>query len=149
MEPWRELAVQLFPERKGVYEDPNERVWFVLFDLHDSVVAAHEANDIDMLRKIYTFAEWCHSQKESNPEIWEAAYMAFYEHLVEDRATYAAIPEWLPPAVFEDVLPEFEDRLDNKEKYPGDRPGTFEELLQMYDAVRGTDFWRRRDEWKR
>jgi hypothetical protein len=148
MEAWRELAIKLFPEDKGSYEDPDVTVWFVLFDLHDSVAAAHEANEIDQLKKIYGFAEWCHAQKSSDPDIWMAAYMAFYEHLVEDPATYAAIPDWLTPEVFEDVLSEFKDRLDNKEKYPMERPGTFEELLRRYDAARGTNFWLRRNEWQ-
>jgi len=148
MEAWHERALKLFPEHQWAYDFPDATVSQVLFVLHDSVAAAHEANDVDQLKKIYGFAEWCHSQKSSDPDTWMAAYMAFYEHLVEDNATYAAIPDWLTPKVFEDVLPQFQDRLENKEKYPMERPGTFEQLLRRYDSAHGTNFWMRRNEWR-
>lgn len=38
------------------------------------------------------------------------------------------------------MMDEFEDRLDNKEKYPYDRPGTFSELLDLYDRENGTSY---------
>ena len=148
MEARHERALRLFPEHKWAYDYPEETVWQVLSVLHESVVSAHEANDVDQLKKIYGFAEWCHSQKSSDPDIWMAAYMKFYEHLVENSATYAAIPDWLTPEVFEDVLPQFQERLEDKEKYPMERPGTFEELLQRCDAAHGTNFWARRNEWR-
>jgi|SRR5919108_141450 hypothetical protein len=142
MESWRKLAIELFPERKGVYETPEETVWSVIFDLHDEVVQAHEKNDLNLLQRIYRFTEWCHSQKEVEPEIWTAAYAGFYEHLVEDEATYFAIPQWINPEIFREILPEFEDRLDNKVKYPFKTPGGFNELLEYYNEKRGTNFTR-------
>ena len=51
MESWRELALKLFPEWKGIYEDPAETVWSVISDLQDQVVEAHESNNIDLLKK--------------------------------------------------------------------------------------------------
>jgi hypothetical protein len=140
MESWRELALKLFPEWKGIYEDPAETVWSVISDLQDQVVEAHESNNIDLLKKIYQFTEWCHSQKEVEPETWMAAYAGFYEHLVEHETTYFAIPQWVNPEVFRDILPEFEDRLDNKVKYPFKRPGSFNELLEYYNEKCGTNF---------
>ena len=149
MEAWRKLAINLFPERESFYSEPEQRVWWVLQDLHDDVIKAHESNDIDLLQRIYSYTQWCYSQKDVEPEIWDAAYLTFYEHLVEHPATYADIPQRVPPEVFEELLPEYEDRLDNKSKYPMEQPGTFEELLQKYDAVRGTNFWARRHQWKK
>ncbi len=140
MEHWRKLAIELFPDWKGIYEAPEETVWFVLHDLHSQVIDAHTNNNIDLLKRIYKFAEWCHSQKEVDPEIWKAAYAGFYEHLVEHEATYFAIPQWVGPEVFRDVLPEFEDRLDNKVKYPFETPGSFDDLLEYYNKSRGTNF---------
>jgi hypothetical protein len=140
MESWRKLAIELFPERKSVYEDPEETVWAVIFDLHDEVGSAHETNDLDSLKKIYKFTEWCHLQKGIEPEIWKAAYAGFYEHLVEHEATYLAIPQWVSREVFRDMLPEFEDRLDNKVKYPFQTPGSFNDLLTYYNEKRGTNF---------
>ena len=149
MDAWRDLARELF-QNHPTWDvgDPETTVWWLLFDLKSWVVPAHEAGDRDLLHKIYRFAEWCHSQKATDPDVWMAAYMAFYEHLVEDPVTYAAIPEWLTPAVFEDVLPQYEDRLDNREKYPFEQPGSFADLLRMYDSARGTSFLDRIQEWK-
>jgi hypothetical protein len=140
MEPWRKLAIELFPNCKSIYKNPKENIWSILFDLNDKIVKVHEDKDIILLEKIYRFASWCHAQKESEPEIWTAAYSAFYEHLVEDEATYRAIPEWVSPEIFKDILSEFEDRLDNKSKYPFERPGTFADLLRDYNTRRGTNF---------
>jgi hypothetical protein len=140
LETWRELAIRLFPDHAGIYAEEDETVWQVFFDLQHSVVRAHEANDVDRLEKIYSFAEWCHTQKGIEPEYWTAAYAAFYEHLGEKAITYYALPNWVKPAVFKDILGELEDRLDNKEKYPFDTPGSFKQLLEMYDAVNGTSF---------
>lgn len=140
MESWRNLAIELFPEFQGLYEDPEETVYFVLFDMRDEIVQAHQKNDVGRLEKIYKFAEWCHSQKEIDPGIWEAAQVAFYEHLVDHEATYKAIPQWVSPEVFQDMLLLFENYLENKAKYPFDRPGTFTELVKTYNTSRGTNF---------
>jgi hypothetical protein len=41
------------------------------------------------LEKIYGFADWCASQKEK--ELWNAAGVAFYEHLADSNRTLEAI----------------------------------------------------------
>lgn len=140
MEPWRELAIRLFPDHATIYAEESETVWQVLFDLKQAVIRAHEADDVDQLKRIYSFAEWCHTQKDISPEYWTAAYAAFYEHLAEETVTYNAIPYWVKPTVFSDILGELEDRLDNKLKYPFDTPGSFQHLLEIYDSVNGTSF---------
>jgi hypothetical protein len=145
MEKWRELAIQFFPDGASIYRDENETVWSVHFDAHDAVVEAHRNNNLELLQSIYAFAEWCHSQKDVEPDLWTAAWAAFYEHLVEHEETYRAIPRWLKPDIFRDMLSEFQDRLDNKLKYPGQTPGTFRELLELYDEANDTKFV---EEWE-
>ena len=137
---WREVAIKLFPERERIYSQAGETVWSVLFDLRDAVIAAHNNRDEEMLERIYRFAEWCHSQRDTDPELWTAAYSAFYEHLVENRVTYREIPKRLSPEVFADMLPEFKQRLDNRERYLIDDVGTFAELVRRFDKVHGTNF---------
>src|SRR5687768_15658831 len=140
MQKWRELAVQLFPDMKTIYTQPEETVWGVLRDLQEQVVEAHKRNNTGLLERIYGFAAWCHSQREVDAELWTAAYAVFYEHLVEHEETYRQIKHWLKPEIFRDVLPEFKDRLDNEAKYPGPKPGTFRELLEHYDQANDTHF---------
>src|SRR5258708_36497657 len=53
LRPWRELVWKLFPDRASLYAGEDETVWSVLFDLHNEVVHAHEANDVDRLTKVY------------------------------------------------------------------------------------------------
>lgn len=137
---WREIAIKLFPDRASIYSQAEETVWSVLFDLKDAVVAAHENRDEGTLERIYRFAEWCHSQKDADPELWTAAYSAFYEHLVDNQVTYREIPNRLSPEVFADMIPEFKQRLDNREQYLGDDVGTFAELARRFDEVHGTNF---------
>jgi len=143
LESWRELAIELFPEQKGVFTDPRETIWSVLGALYRAAIQAHQNNNINTLKRIYKFAEWCHAQREVEPEISMAACTEFYEPLVEQQATYRAISRWVSPEVFRAVLPEFEDRLDNKMKYPSLCFGTFSELLLEYNTRRGTNFSKR------
>ena len=62
---------------------------------------AHISGDEAALSRIYGFAGWCARQPEK--ELWNAAGVAFYEHLTDSRVTLAAIPRWVPRDVFESV----------------------------------------------
>ena len=144
MEPWLELATRLFPDQLNFelkfHLEAWETVWQLIFDLKHEVMAAHTANDIELLEKIYGYAEWCYELREAEPDYWQAAFCGFYEHLGDKATTYGAIPYWVKPAIFKEMLGELEDRLDNKAKYPFERPGSFTQLLENYDAVHGTNF---------
>lgn len=141
MEKWREYAIRLFPDFRGFYEDDEETIWSVLSDQLREVREAHRNGDIDRLKRIYEFAEWCFLQRDIQPEMWEAAVPAFYEHLVDRTETYDVIPQWIKPEIFRELLPVFEHRLV---KLPRDyglvQPGSYPELLVEYDQVHGTNF---------
>jgi hypothetical protein len=49
------------------------------------------------LRKIYGFAEWCFEQKAK--DLWNAAGVAFYEHLFDRREYRDQVVPWLSPQV--------------------------------------------------
>jgi hypothetical protein len=137
---WREVAIKFFPERAHLYAEPAETLWSVLFDLHDAVLAAHRNGDQEALARIYAFAAWCHAQKDADPQLWTAASAAFYEHLVDNPLTYREIPRRLSPEICAGMIPEFKDRLDNKERYPDDDAGSFAALARRFDEVHGTGF---------
>jgi hypothetical protein len=137
---WRSLAIELFPEMKEIYQQENETVWQVYFDLFPSAIEAHKENNIEKLTRIYCFSEWCHTQKEAEPELWEAASAAFYEHLIDDEVTFKAIPYWVKPEIFRDIQDELQSRLKNAEQYPLKQTERFHSLLLIYNKVNGTDF---------
>jgi hypothetical protein len=147
MEPWRELAIKLFPDYRVLYEEESETIWSVLFDQLSEVIEAHLNGNINRLEKIYGFAEWCYAQRDIEPELWEAAVPAFYEHLVDHTETYHAIPQWIKPAIFQELLPVFEYRLVSLPKEYGIiQPGSYHELLVQYDQANGTNFAQEHDQ---
>lgn len=146
LESWRVLAIQLFPEYRDLYADDDETIWSVLFDQLGAVVEAHRKGDTHRLERIYGFGEWCYLQKDAAPELWNAAGPAFYEHLVDDQVTYDALPDWITPAIFQDLLPVFEHRLVNLPRdYGLVQPGSYHALLVRYDQANGTHFAREHD----
>ncbi len=124
--------MELFPDRRTLYQQENS-IWNVLFDLLPMAVEAHRENNIEALKAIYRFTEWCHEQKKTHPEFWEAASAAFYEHLVDDVVTLEAIPDWVSPEVFQDMREQFARQM-------ADQPVSFQELVREYNKARGTNF---------
>ena len=53
------------------------------------------------LQKIYGYAEWCFRQKAK--DLWNAAGVAFYEHLGDTPETRDEMHNWVKPDIFEDV----------------------------------------------
>ena len=146
MEQWREYAIRLFPDLRGLYSDDEETIWFVLSDQLNEVRKAHRAGDINRLERIYEFAEWCFLRRDIQPEIWQAAILAFYEHLVDRAETYHSIPQWVKPTIFRELLPVFEHRLVKLPRdYGLEQPGSYSELLVSYDQVHGTNFTQQYD----
>lgn len=134
MEAWRKLAFELFPEHKGDYLD-TENIYSVLFDLEDMVEEAHRQNNEEDLIRIYKFTEWCYTQKDEDPDIWNAAAMTFYEHLLDSDQILWAIPYWVKSDTFQEKRGDFETRMELER-----RGEQFYELLDLYNEVNGTDF---------
>src|SRR5438552_15545583 len=81
---WRRKALELFPELRSEFQRPESSIYTVFFELLPMVRQAHDGNDVDLLRRIYGFAEWCLEQTAK--DLWNAAGVAFYEHLFDERA---------------------------------------------------------------
>lgn len=121
MSTWRRKAIKSFPDLRHQFEQSDTTIYEVFFDLLPRVQAAHARGDIPELQRIYDFAQWCFRQKSE--DLWNAAGVAFYEHLVDEPTTLSQIPRWLQPDVFEGCTGLFESRLESAQ---------FRELCESY-----------------
>jgi len=133
MSAWRRLAIELFPERKRQIQDASSTfsIYALFFDLYPMTRNAHRNGDVDFLKRSYQFAEWVWQQKHRSGHVYNAVVVSFYEHLVNDEVTCAAIPDWVKPDIFEDIQDVFEHRLSADK---------FQALLTRYNAVNQTTF---------
>lgn len=110
MSAWRRKAIELFPDRRRCFERGDATVYTVFFELLPRCIRAHELGDAEELRRIYGYAAWCHRQKAK--DLWNAAGVAFYEHLADERPMRDEFHEWVEPDILEStVLPLLEWRL--------------------------------------
>ena len=121
MSTWRRKAIESFPDLRHEFEQADTTIYEVFFELLPRVCDAHVRGDLEELRSIYDFAGWCFQQKAD--DLWNAAGVAFYEHLVDEPTTLSEIPQWLEPDVFEGCKSLFEARLE---------PEQFRELFERY-----------------
>lgn len=135
MSKWRRLAIELFPERRRQFQHSETTYYQVFFDLQLMVKKYHEANNIDGLRNTYGFAEWCWQQLNRSPDLANAAAVAFYEHLIDSQVTLNAIPTYLKPKIFEDMMPLFKYRYHLKKQ-----ESAFEELVLSYNRENNTSY---------
>ncbi len=113
MSVWRQKAINCLPESKKDFEQPTTSIYDVFFELLPAVVEAHKRKDIDRLKNIYDFAEWCFRQKDK--DLWNSAGVAFYEHLGDYEETKQAIPQWIKYDIYKDIRGLLEARLDRNE----------------------------------
>ena len=112
---WRQEAADLFPDLRAELGEtdsdtvPIENIYFLFFELLPRCFEATGAGDEETLVKIYAFAEWCSQQEEK--DLWNAAGVCFYEHLVDEPQTLVQIPQRLSPAIFAQVSGLLEWRL--------------------------------------
>ncbi len=110
MAAWRRAALAAFPSLKRDLHDRAYSYYQLYFDLLPMVRAAHVAGDDVTLRKIYGFAAWCLQQRRRAGDLYNAACVAFYEHLFDRREDWAAVLPWLSPAVIDECWPLWEAR---------------------------------------
>ena len=119
MSVWRRKALECLPELSRELEQPDSNIYTVFIEMKPILVQAHQNKDRERLKKLYSFAEWCFSQKEK--ELWNAAGVAFYEHLGDYPETLRDFTQWVKPVFYKDIrallemrmLPEDLKRLDN------------------------------------
>lgn len=119
MSAWRKKAIEILPGHKKELEEPGTSVYGVFAIMLGELIRAHEENNTGCLKKIYAFAEWCFTQKAS--DLWNAAGVSFYEHLADERITYEAMPHWVKPAIYKEIKPLLERRLNEEDMLQLDR----------------------------
>jgi hypothetical protein len=125
MEIWRTKLIESFPELRAEWEDSDETIYMAFMELNAKCQDAHDRNDQAMLSKIYDFATWCSHQSEK--DIWNAAGVSFYEHIIDHPIALKEIPRWIPPDVFQKILPLLQWRMGEK---------AFSELTARYGKER-------------
>jgi hypothetical protein len=101
MSTWRRKALELFPDLRNEIQHGEATIYTVFFVLRPRCHRAHLAQDVAELQKIYDYAEWCFRQKAK--DLWNAAGVAFYEHLGDEAATRDEMHLWVKRDIFDDV----------------------------------------------
>lgn len=113
MSTWRRKAIEAFPDLRHDFEQADASIYDVFVELLARTRDAHARADERELQRIHDFGRWCLHQKAD--DLWNAAGVSFYEHLVDEPITLAAIPRWLQPDVFETCKGLFAARLEPEE----------------------------------
>lgn len=111
MSTWRKKAMECLPDCKKEFESPDTSIYLVFSELLHSTVDAHKNNDAGQLKKNYDFADWCFRQKTTK-DLWNAAGVAFYEHLGDHLTTRGAMPQWITRERYDHIRGLLELRLD-------------------------------------
>src|SRR5689334_17549476 len=59
MAAWRRRALELFPQLREELQQRDYSIYMLYFDLLPMVREAHNADDTELLSRIYGFAAWC------------------------------------------------------------------------------------------
>lgn len=113
MAAWRRRALRLFPQLRLDLQKSDYNYYMLFFDLLPMSREAHDANDVELLRHIYGFAEWCLQQKTKEPA--NAAAVAFFEHVLDHPGHWSRVVPWLSPQVIAHCWPLWEARLSQDE----------------------------------
>lgn len=101
MEHWRIKLIESFPDLRSEWEDLDETIYSAFRELNAKCQEAHDREDQATLAAIYDFAAWCSRQEET--DLWNAAGVSFYEHIIDHPIALREFPRWIPPDVFQRV----------------------------------------------
>ncbi|MBL7747304.1 MAG: hypothetical protein JNM19_07765 [Chitinophagaceae bacterium] len=113
MSTWRKKAIELLPDFRQEFEKADTTIYDVFIEVLPATRKAHELNDMNRLKQLYAFAEWCFSQKDK--DLWNAAGVSFYEHLADEEITKQAFPEWVPADIYNNIRGLLEIRISDSE----------------------------------
>jgi len=125
MERWRAKLIETFPDLRAEWEDGTVTIYTAFMELTAKCQDAHDRGDQTMLSRIYDFAAWCSRQGEK--DLWNAAGVSFYEHMVDHPIALREVPRWIPPDVFHEISPLLQWRMGDK---------AFSELTASYGRER-------------
>jgi hypothetical protein len=113
MSTWRKKAIGLLPDFRQEFEKTDTTIYDVFIEVLTATRKAHKLNDLNRLKDLYSFAEWCFSQKDK--DLWNAAGVSFYEHLADEEITKQAFPEWVPVDIYYYIRSLLEIRISDIE----------------------------------
>jgi len=97
MAVWRRKALAAFPDLRQELNRRDYSIYDLFSDLRTMLWEAHEEEDIETLRQIYGFAEWCMTRRAKT--LWNPAGVSFYEHIFDRRLFWERVMPWLTPQV--------------------------------------------------
>jgi hypothetical protein len=130
MSAWRRKAIGLFPWMRNEMQRPDYSIYSLFFDLLPMAQSAHKVGDEETLKRVYGYAEWCFQQWHT--DLLNAAGVAFYEHLFDDRSIWKDVVVWLSPDVFPQIVPLWKFRLSATQ---------FEQVMKLWQK-RQVSHWR-------
>lgn len=110
METWRKKAHECLPEYKDSLGKQETTIYFVFFEMLPLTIEAHKKRDTKKLKQYYAFAEWCFRQDEK--ELWNAAGVAFYEHLGNYPETRKGMHRFISRELYKDIRGLIAQNLD-------------------------------------
>jgi hypothetical protein len=113
MATWRRRAIELFPELRQDLDLEDYSIYQLFFDLVPRVERAHAEGDEEVLKRAYGFAAWCAAQKTK--DLWNAAGVAFYEHVFDRWNQRHSVVPWLSPQVIANSWSLWEMRLNHSQ----------------------------------
>jgi hypothetical protein len=113
VETWRAKLIGSFPDLRPEFDDPETTIYGAFIELSAKCQNAHDRDDDAVLATIYDFAAWCSRQKEK--DLWNAAGVSFYEHIIDHPKALRDFPHWVPPDVFHQVSTLLQWRMGDDE----------------------------------
>ena len=113
METWRAKLIKSFSDLRPEFADPETTIYGAFMELNAKCQNAHDRDDDTALAPIYDFATWCSRQKEK--DLWNAAGVSFYEHIIDHPKALRDFPRWVPPDVFHQLSTLLEWRMGDDE----------------------------------
>jgi glutaredoxin len=101
MSTWRQKAIECAPELRTEFQETDLTPYTVFNELLVILEQAHLEKDNERLTKIYSFAAWCHKQKDK--KLWNAVGVSFYEHLTDKEETYQQFTNWITKDIYFDI----------------------------------------------
>ena len=95
MAAWRRRALELFPQLRQELTGRDYSVYLLFFELKPMLTGAFDVDDEILVRRIFNFAEWC--SRQTAWELWNAAGVAFYEHVFDEPQYSDRVIPWLSP----------------------------------------------------
>lgn len=112
MSVWRQKAIDIAPELKDDFQDPDLTPYTVFSELLPILEQAYIDQDTVRIQKIHDYAAWCLRQKDKN--LWNPAGVSFYEHLADNELLFSQFTKWIKKDIYVDIRDLLCQRLDEK-----------------------------------